>query len=42
MKKVSVIAAAVATTLSAGAFAADVDFHGYARGLSDGVASRPT
>lgn len=32
MKKVSVIAAAVATTLSAGAFAADVDFHGYARG----------
>lgn len=32
MKKVSLIAAAVATTLSAGAFAADVDFHGYARG----------
>lgn len=32
MKKVSLITAAVATTLSAGAFAADVDFHGYARG----------
>lgn len=32
MKKISVITAAVATTLSAGAFAADVDFHGYARG----------
>ncbi len=31
MKKVSVIAAAVAATLSAGAFAAPVDFHGYAR-----------
>ncbi|UUM32069.1 maltoporin LamB [Vibrio japonicus] len=31
MKKVSVIAAAVASTLAAGAFAADVDFHGYAR-----------
>ncbi|MDE1241338.1 maltoporin LamB [Vibrio aestuarianus] len=32
MKKVSVIAAAVAATLSASAFAASVDFHGYARG----------
>ncbi|MEZ9232123.1 maltoporin LamB [Vibrio amylolyticus] len=32
MKKVSLIAAAVAASLSAGAFAADVDFHGYARG----------
>ncbi|WP_047042092.1 maltoporin LamB [Vibrio mexicanus] len=33
MKKVSVIAAAVAATLTAGsAFAAAVDFHGYARG----------
>lgn len=31
MKKVSVIAAAVAATLSAGAFAADVEFHGYSR-----------
>ncbi|MGR5166336.1 maltoporin LamB [Vibrio astriarenae] len=31
MKKVSVIAAAVAASLSAGAFAAAVDFHGYAR-----------
>ncbi|MGF1722045.1 maltoporin LamB [Vibrio kyushuensis] len=32
MKKVSLIAAAVAASLSAGAFAAAVDFHGYARG----------
>ncbi len=31
MKKVTLIAAAVATTLSAGAFAAAVDFHGYTR-----------